>query len=84
MPAGDRDPLSVILATPVTRTVFLHIANGEGDLARIVQRTRMLRPAAERAVKEFEAMGLVEQKDGKWAVTPTGAALRSDAQKNLL
>lgn len=85
-PTRSKDALSAaVFATPVTRAVFLGVAAGEQDLARIVSKNRLLRPAAERAVKDFASRGLVEPAgEGKWKLTPAGEALRVEIQRKYL
>lgn len=61
-----------VVSDKIRIAVFSAISHGEGDLASIVKRHRLLRPAAERAARDLAHEGLVEAVGGKWKLTPKG------------
>jgi predicted transcriptional regulator len=64
------------------KAVFSAIASGDSSIETIIKKERLQRPQAEGALKELVESGLVEDRDGKIALTEEGektlAALKKE------
>ncbi|MHB8604298.1 MAG: hypothetical protein ACYDCK_03500 [Thermoplasmatota archaeon] len=71
-----------VVSDKVRRAIFIEIMAGERDLARIVKKHRLVRPAAERALKELQTESLVAATSGELALTDAGQATAAEMKRN--